>query len=112
VTNSLKIVSSGLLVSNVSVNTGVSSSSSQVLSFSEGDMLSLGVLVALGESEIDNVDIIFSSIGVSNEEVIRLDISVDYALLVHLLDSLNHLSGNAKNSLQVKLAAALLEQIL
>lgn len=34
------------------------------------------------------------------------------SLLVHSLDSLNHLSGNMKNCLEVKLSAALLEQVL
>jgi hypothetical protein len=112
VADSLKIVSPGLLVSDVGVDTGVSSSSSQILSFSERDMLTLRVFVALGKSKINNVDIIFSSVSVSNQEVVRLNISMDDALFMYFLYSLDHLSGNTKNSFKVELTAALLEQVL
>lgn len=112
VTDSLKIVSPGLLISNMGVDTSISGSSSQVLSFSEGDMLTLRVLVALGKSKVNNVNIILSGVRVSNQEVVWLNISMDNALFVHFLNSLDHLSGNAQNGLKVELAAALLEQVL
>lgn len=79
------------------VNTGISGSSSQVLTFSEGNMLSLRVFIALCETEINNVYIIFCGICVSYQEIIGLDISMNYALFMHFLNSLNHLGGNAEN---------------
>ena len=52
-------------------------------------MLTLGVLIALGETEIDDVDIVFGALVATNEEVIRLDISVDYSLVMHFLNTGN-----------------------
>ena len=52
-------------------------------------MLTLGVLIALGETEIDDVDIVFGALVAANEEVIRLDISVDNSLVMHFLNTGN-----------------------
>ena len=52
-------------------------------------MLTLGVLIALGETEIDDVDIVFGALIAANEEVIRLDISVDNSLVMHFLNTGN-----------------------
>lgn len=75
-------------------------------------MLTLGVLIALGETEIDDVDIVFCALVAANEEVIRLDISVDYSLVMHFLNTGNHLMTNMAHSFEVKLSSALLEKIL
>lgn len=47
----------------------------------------------------------------SNKEVVRFNVTMNDALLMHNLDSLDHLYGNVENGLEVELAAALLEQI-
>jgi len=73
----------------VSVDTRVPSSACQVLTFSEGDVLAVRVLVALGETEVDDIDVVLVCVVAADEEIIRLDVSVDNALLVHLLNSLN-----------------------
>lgn len=52
-------------------------------------MLAIRVLVALSEPEINDVDIIPRSLRGSDEEVIWLNVSVNYSLLMHLLDSFN-----------------------
>ena len=52
-------------------------------------MLTLGVLIALGETEIDDVDIVFGALVAANEEIIRLDISVDNSLVMHFLNTGN-----------------------
>ena len=52
-------------------------------------MLTLGVLIALSETEIDDVDIVFGALVAANEEVIRLDISVDNSLVMHFLNTGN-----------------------
>jgi hypothetical protein len=50
----------------MSVDTGIASCSSQVLALSEGDVLSVGGAVALGQTEVDDVDIVFCSIVAAN----------------------------------------------
>lgn len=85
----LEIVSSRLLIANVRVDTGITSRSSEILALSEGDMLSVGVLIALGETEIDNEDIIFVVLVSSDQEVVWFDISVNYSLFMNFLNTLN-----------------------
>lgn len=87
--DSFKVVTPRLLVTNVSVDTRVPSSPCQVLTFSEGDVLAVRVLVALGETEVDDIDVVLICVVAAYEEIVRLDVSVDNALLVHLLNSLN-----------------------
>jgi len=48
----------------------------------------------------------------TNKEVVRLDITMDDALFMNNLDSLDHLNGDVEYGLEVELATALLEQIL
>lgn len=48
VADCLKVVSSGLLVADVSVDAGVASGAGQVLALTERNVLTIGVLVALG----------------------------------------------------------------
>ena len=71
------------------VDGGVASSARQVLSVSEGNVLALRVFVALSESKVDNVDIIFGALIASNQEVVRFDVSVDDSLFVNFLNSVN-----------------------
>ena len=88
-TNCLQVVSAGLLVAYVSVDTGIASCSSQVLALSEGDVLSVGGAVALGQTKVDDVDIILCGIVAANEEVVRFYVSVNNALLMYDFNSLN-----------------------
>ena len=111
-TNGLQIVSSGLLDTLVRSNRGVSGGTSQVLAILVGDVLTLGVLVALGETEIDDVDVVSGGVGAADEEVVRLDISVDDALLVHFFDTADELGGDHEDCLEVEVALARLEEIL
>ena len=87
--NRLKIVSPRLLVADVRVNTCVSGSACQVFTLTERNVLSIGILVPLGQTEIDNEDVIFVLVVSPNQEVIRLNISMDNPLFVDLLNSLN-----------------------
>ena len=112
VTDGLKIVSSRLLNTLVGGDGGITSRASQVLAILVGDVLALAVLVALGKTEIDDVDVITSGVLTANEEVIRFDITVDYALLVHLLDTSDKLNGDHQNSFEIEIALARLEEVL
>ena len=97
--DSLQVVTPGLLNSFVGGDRSVSSSSSEVLSILIGDVFTSTVLVALGETEINNVDIISGSFGSTNQEVIWLDIPVDNAFFVNLLDMTDELKCDHQNSL-------------
>jgi len=50
-------------------------------------MLTFAVSVALGQSKIDYVNIVFGALCASNEEVIWFDISMYYAFLMGFLDA-------------------------
>jgi hypothetical protein len=52
-------------------------------------VLSIRILVALGETEIDDEDVVLVLVVSSNQKVIRLNISMDNPLFVDLLNSLN-----------------------
>ena len=72
----------------------ISSRSSQVFSVLVWDVFALTIFVALGKAEVNDVDVITGRLCASNQEIIRLDISMDNSLLMHLLDSLNQLDAN------------------
>ena len=55
-------------------------------------MLTLGVLIALGETEIDEMKI-FAGLSETNDEVLGLDITMDYIFSVERLHSCNRLLG-------------------
>lgn len=111
-TNGLQIVTSRLLVTNVGVDGSVTRGTGKVLAFSEGNVLSFRVLVALGKTKIDDVDVVLGALGAADQEVVGLDISVNNALFVHFLDALDHLDSDVEHCLEVELASALLEEIL
>jgi len=71
---------------------GIPRCSRQVLSVLVGDVLSLSVLEALSQAEINHIDGIFSRLSASDEEIIGLDIPVDYSLFMHLLNTGHHLN--------------------
>jgi hypothetical protein len=75
-------------------------------------MLSVRILVALCESEVNDKDLILSSVGSADEEVVWLDIPVDNPFLVNLLNELNHLNRNQEDCLEREFALAHLEKVL
>ena len=111
VANGLKVVSSRLLVTKMGVDRSVSGRTSQVLAVSEGNVLAIRRLVALGQTEVDDVDGVLRLVVAANQEVVRLDVTMDDALFVNDLDSLDHLHGDVQDCLEVELSSALLEQV-
>jgi hypothetical protein len=73
----------------MSVNTGISSSTSEILALSEGNMFTIGVLVALSKTEINNVDVVLVVFLATNEEVVWLNISMNNTFFMYFLNSLN-----------------------
>ena len=112
VANCFQIVTTRLLDTLVCSDRGVPSGTSKVFAILPGDVLTLRVFVALGEAEIDDVNVITGSVRAANQEVIRLDIAVDDALLVNLFDSADELDSDHEDSLEIKVALARLEEIL
>ena len=94
VTDSLEIVSPGLLNTLVGSNGSISGSSSEVLAVLVGDVVALGVLVALGETEIDDVNVVAGGVLTTDQEVVWLNVSVDDPLLVHFFDASDQLDGD------------------
>jgi hypothetical protein len=69
------------------------------------------ILVTLGKTKVNYVDIVLGSLSATDQEVIWLDVPMDDALLMSLLNSLEHLNGDHVAGLQIKLPLARLEQI-
>jgi hypothetical protein len=94
------------------VDGGITSSSCQVLVLPIRDVeVGLGVTVFLGQTEIDDIDLV-AALADTHEEVVRLDITVDEGLGVDVLDAGDELIGQQKNSLQGELSVAEVEEIL
>ena len=55
-------------------------------------MLTIGTLVALGKTKIDDINGVLGSFGTANKEVVWLDISMDDSFFVDYFDSLDHLN--------------------
>ena len=71
----------------------------------------LGVTVFLGQTKVDNVDLV-SPLSNAHQEIIRLDIAVNEGLGMNILDARDELIGQQENGLQGELAVAEIEEIL
>jgi hypothetical protein len=52
-------------------------------------VFTVGVLVTLSKTEVDDIDVVLVCVVAADEEVVGLYVSVDNALFVDLLNSLN-----------------------
>lgn len=93
VANCLEVVPPRLFVADVSVDTGVAGGACEVLALPERNVLAVGVLVTLGKTEINDVDVVLVGVIAADQEVVWLDVSVDDALFVDFLNSLDLLNG-------------------
>lgn len=108
----LHVVTTGLLDTEVGVDTGVTGSTSEVLVLTVGDVeVGLGIPVLLGQTEIDHVDLV-ATLADTHEEIVGLDITVDERLGVDVLDSGYKLIGEQEHGLEGELAVAEVEQVL
>ena len=93
------------------VNRGVTSGTGQVLVLSVRDVeVGLGVPVLLGETEVDNVDLV-TPLTDTHEEVVRLNVTVDKALGVDVLNAADQLVGEEEDGLEREFAVAEVEEI-
>lgn len=94
------------------VDGGVTGGTRQVLVLTVGNVkVSLGVPVLLGQTEIDHVDLV-APLANAHEEVVRLDIAVDEALCVDVLDAADQLVGQEEDGLEREFAVAEVEEVL
>lgn len=112
VTKGLHIVTTRLLDTQVGIDTGVTSGTGQVLVLTVRNVeVSLGVTVLLGQTKVNNVDLV-STLADAHEEVVGLDIAVDEGLGVDVLDAGDELIGQEEDGLEGELAVAEVEEIL
>jgi len=96
----------------VGVDGGVTSGTSQVLVLSVRDVeVGLGVPVLLGETKVDHVDLV-TPLADAHEEVVGLDVTVDEALGVNVLDAADELVGEQEDGLEGEFTVAEVEEIL
>ena len=89
VSQGLQIIATSLLDTQVSIDRGVTSGTSEVLVLSVGDVeVCLGVPVLLSKAEIDDVDLV-AALANSHEEVVRLDVTVDEVAGMDVFDAGN-----------------------
>lgn len=94
------------------VDGGVTSGTRQVLVLTVGNVeVGLGVPVLLGQTEIDHVDLV-ASLANAHEEVVGLDVAVNEALGVDVLDAADELVGEQEDGLEGEFAVAEVEEIL
>lgn len=112
ITEGFHIITAGLFDTKVSVDTGITGSTREVLVLTVGDVeVRLGVTVFLSETEIDDVDLI-TTLADTHQKVVRLDITVDKGFGVDVLDPGDELVGQQKDGLEGELAVAKVEEIL
>ena len=87
--DTLQVITSGLLFTLMSCNGGVSGSSSQIFSVLVRNMIALTIHVTLSETKINNVDTVARRLSSSDKEVIRLYIAMNNSLGVDLLEMLH-----------------------
>ena len=96
----------------MSVDAGIASSASQILIFAIRDVeVSLWITVLLGQTEIDDVDLV-ASLADAHEEVVGLDVSVDEGFGVYVLDAGDELVDEQQDGLEREFAVAEVEEIL
>ena len=73
--------------------------------------MSLWVAIFLGETEVDDIDLV-TTLADAHQEVVRLDVPVDEGLGVDVLDTRDKLIGQEEDGLQGKLPVAEVEEVL
>lgn len=95
----------------VGVDRGIAGGTGQVLVLTVRDVeVGLGVAVLLGETEIDDIDLV-STLADAHEEVVGLDVAVDEGLGVDVFDTRDELVGEEQDGLEGELPIAEVEEV-
>ena len=106
------MVTTALTNTQVRVDGSITSRASQVLVLSVWDVeVRLRVAVLLGQTEVNNVDLV-TTLANSHQEVVGLDIAVDEGLGVDVFDAGDKLVGEEQDGLEGELSVAEIEQVL
>ena len=70
------------------INARIACSTCEVLTLAERYMLVIGVLVALCQPKIDDVNVVLSALSSTYQEVVGFDVAMDNTFLMDLLDAL------------------------
>ena len=96
----------------MSVDTRIPRSACEGLVVFVGDVLArLGISIALGQAEVDDVDDVLL-LAMANEEVVRLHVAMNKVVIVQELQSLDHLVSYHERGFDGELALAEVERIL
>ena len=90
------------------VDRSITGSSSEVLALSVGNVFSISLDVTLGESKVDQEDLVTGLVE-SGTEVIGLDVTVEEVPVVHVLDTGDHLVYEHEHSLETELTEGIFE---
>ena len=93
----------------MSVDRGITGSSSEVLSFSVGNVFSVSLDVSLGQSKVDEKNFMGSLIE-SDAEVVRFDVPVEEVSVVDILNPRDHLVDEHKHRLQREFPEGVFEE--
>ena len=113
VAQSLEVISTALFATQMGVDGHVTGCSAEGLALTVGNvLLRLWVTVLLGHAEVDDVNNVGGlGSGTTDEEVVRLDVTVNQVLLVNGLYARQHLLGDHDDSLGGEATVAVVEQV-
>jgi len=95
----------------MSVERGVSSSSSKILTFFPRNMLtSFRISESFSEPKINEINA--RRLFTSNQKVIRLDVSMEKMIALNMFNSFKHLDNGHQNCFQTKFPLAIGKQLL
>jgi hypothetical protein len=69
------------------VDASITSCTSQILSISIRDMLTIRVFKALGKTKINDEDTVFSLVSSTDEKIIWFNVSVNYSLIMNFFNT-------------------------
>jgi hypothetical protein len=96
----------------VGVDRSITSGTRQVLVLTVWDVeVCLGVPVLLGQTKVNDIDLV-ASLANTHQEVVRLNITVDEALGVNVLNATDKLVGEQEDGLEREFAVAEIEEVL
>jgi len=95
----------------MSVDAGITCCASEVLVLPIRNVLMrLGIAILLGQTKIDNVDLI-CLLAKTHQKVVRLDVTMDERLGVDVLDAAEHLFSKHQDRLERKFARTEVEKV-
>ena len=111
---SLQVVTSGLFLSQMCVDTHISGRPRQALVLPVWNVfVSIGIDVLFGQAEVHDVyDFVLFGGCAANQEVLRFDVSIDQMLGVDVLHHMQELDGDQQDRPQGEFSATDIKKVL